>query len=261
MIIEVSRASPQAAVVVSGLDPVMLTHPVGQSFVNQPDGAFYRGFASGSARCQGCRQRDGEAALQPKFDADALAAYDRAATELVDAFLANLADVKASDITVGRRYLSTDQPPAPRPRGLFARPAPPPPPRINYEYERRHGYVVYVRRKLHPANGRSRTAVKNVWVWCDGHVSISDDAWPIHTLSQGTRDPRVGALRQMDLSAPEGFESVENRVQYMRRAASHRSGLPFWVFSDEPIVGLAQTPSEMDATLEWFDGTLRAFKS
>jgi hypothetical protein len=275
MIIDVSRAAPQAAVLVSGLDPVVLTHPTGQSFVNQPDGPFYRGFASGRARCQGCRNRDGHAALQPEFDADALAAYDRAATELVDAFLATVADVKPREITIGRRYLSTEteQPPAPRrydwrlrerlAYGLFARlpPPPPPVPKINYEYEHRHAYVVYTRERSHGPNGMPWTAFKVVWVWCDGHVSISDDDWPSYTLNRPTEYPRLAAIRLMDLSPSEGFEDLGTKRPYERQDATYRSALPFWVSDDEPGVGLAQTQAEIDATLEWFHHRLRNFES
>jgi hypothetical protein len=49
----------EARLMVDGLSPVRLTHPIGDSYVNQPNGPFVDGYVSGSSRCHECRQRDG----------------------------------------------------------------------------------------------------------------------------------------------------------------------------------------------------------
>jgi hypothetical protein len=88
---------------VSGLSPVRLVHPTGESHVNQPNGAFLRGYTAGGPRCHECRQADGQAAMPRQADTATLGSLDRNASIAVRHFLQRVRGLPGQEIVVSRQ--------------------------------------------------------------------------------------------------------------------------------------------------------------
>jgi len=156
---------------VSGMSPVGLVHPTGESFVNHPDGPFLQAFCAGPARCHACREQDGHRAERPtgELTAEQFADYDAAAIRTVFGFLRRADELGClrNSISIGKREVPAAPPPKltlaerwkSRQRGTLVYP-----PSTANEYEHFEGHTISTRQR-NAGHGDTSTRIVHLSVW------------------------------------------------------------------------------------------------
>jgi hypothetical protein len=246
---------------VSGLSPVRLVHPTGESHVNQPNGAFLRGYTAGGPRCHECRQADGQAAMPRQADTATLGSLDRNASIAVRHFLQRVRGLPGQEIVVSRqrkpplrfgrhrRWLATPDP------WVFLGNS------GEFDFRVIQAQVIFSAKDFSSSDPPAITE-RRVWISMSEDPIVAIDIRygqryeHLKPISYSRHSETIGPVGNR-LSVREGYELCSDAL--VRTDLS--TALPFYVGNRGPWPGLPETQDEIEATGAWLHQALDAYPS